>query len=150
LASPVGTVVSDFSTGALRPDTLDRLDYFIAELKKQGIYVNLCLKAGGGFPGTPAGWTYNGKGLDLFYPPFVATVKQYIRNLLTHLNPYTGTTYAQEPAIASLDVQNEDSFGMFTPAQMAGLPEPFASELRKQWVAWLQAKYGTTDGLRAA
>src|SRR5947208_4438888 len=38
-----GTLVANFATGALRPDTLDLLDYFVSELKRQGIYVNLCL-----------------------------------------------------------------------------------------------------------
>src|SRR5206468_252717 len=58
--------------------------------------------------------------------------------------------YAMEPAIASIEVNNENSFGVFPPARLASLPEPFAGELRKQWLAWLKAKYVTTAALRAA
>jgi hypothetical protein len=108
----------------LRNDTLmldagalDRLDYFIAELKKAGIYANLNLnvgrhyKEGDGVPdhgliGVAKGVTYIGERL-------VELQRDYARKLLTHYNPYTKSTYCDEPAIATVEIVNENSLFEF-------------------------------------
>ena len=33
---------------------------------------------------------------------------EYARDLLTHVNPYTGKRYADEPAVALIEISNED------------------------------------------
>jgi aryl-phospho-beta-D-glucosidase BglC (GH1 family) len=144
-----GSLLNYPDNGPINPGALDRLDSFISELKKQGIYVNLNLHVGRAYTGTPSGYDFS-KGLDHFYPPYIAQFKQYVRDLVTHVNPYTGATYADEPAVACIEVNNENTFGMFPPTQLASLPEPFAGELKRQWTAWLRGKYQTTEGLRAA
>jgi hypothetical protein len=99
------------------PEALDRLDYFVAELKKLGIYSNLNLnvgrryKAGDQVPdwdliGVAKAFTYIGDRL-------LALQRDYARQLLTHRNPYTGNEYRHEPAIATVEIVNENSLYEF-------------------------------------
>ena len=149
--SPRGIWTADFS--ALDPDQLDRLDWLIFQLKQKGIYVNLNLHVSRTYPGIPAdapqGFKY-GKGLDNFYPPFIEQQKEYARRLLTHRNPYTKTTYAEEPAVVVVELNNENSLTDKNWNDLRAMPEPFRGELTRQWLAWLKARYGTTAKLRDA
>src|SRR3954454_11659432 len=95
------------------PIQLDKLDYWVAELKKRGIYCDLNLvvgrsyKAGDGVPGyDQIGWA---KALTYFDPRLIELQKAYAEQLLTHYNPYTGSEYRHEPAIAIIELLNENS-----------------------------------------
>ena len=49
---------------------------------------------------------------------------EMVVNLLQHKNPYTGLTYAQEPALSYIEVQNEDDIFWWTSAErLQGLPD---------------------------
>jgi hypothetical protein len=135
--------------GQINQINLAKLDFLVAELKKQGIYVNLNLHVTRQYTGTPAGFDFS-KALDHFYPPYIAQFKKYARDLLSHRNPYTGLTYANEPAVMVIEVNNENTFGMFEPTAFTRLPAALNGELRRLWLEWLKAKYVTTAGLRAA
>src|SRR4051794_825705 len=79
--APAGLLQKDRRT--LDPESLDRLDYFIAELKKQGIYANLNLHVGNKYSGMPegeGGASYF-KGVDNFYPPMIEQQRAYARAL---------------------------------------------------------------------
>ncbi|MEI8341741.1 MAG: carbohydrate binding domain-containing protein, partial [Verrucomicrobiota bacterium] len=127
------------------PEMLDRLDYFIAQLKKNGIYSDLNLHVSREYPGF-AKW--NGspgyfKGVDNFYPPMIALQHDYARALLGHVNPYTGLAYANEPAVAFVEINNEN--GLISEWGNGGfdeMPDPYAADLRRQWNAWLANRYG--------
>ncbi len=95
------------------PVQLDRLDYWFAEIKKRGIYSDLNLvvgrsyRAGDGVPGYgDIGWA---KALTYFDPRLIELQKDYARQLLTHHNPYTGLEYRHDPAIAIIEMLNENS-----------------------------------------
>lgn len=115
---PAGLIDSTKDTTTdFDPEQLDRLDYFIAELKKAGIYSNLNLnvgrryKAADGVPDNDVvqlwkGYTYIGERL-------IELQKDYARRLLTHHNPYTTTEYRNEPAIATVEIVNENSIYEF-------------------------------------
>jgi hypothetical protein len=97
----------------LDPVLLDRLDYFIAELKKQGVYVNLNLnvarsfQAGDGVKDSDQlGFA---KSVTIFDPRIIELEKEYARTILTHRNPYTNTEYRSEPAVAMVELINENS-----------------------------------------
>jgi Carbohydrate binding domain/Cellulase (glycosyl hydrolase family 5) len=143
------SLLNNPDNGTLNTANLDRLDFFMAELKKQGIYVNMNVHVLRKYPGTPDGFDFS-KGLDLIYPPFFAQFKQYARDLLAHKNPYTGLAYTQDPAVAFIELNNENTVGMFEPIQFTTLPEPLNSDIKRQWTEWVRAKYGTTAALRAA
>jgi hypothetical protein len=97
---------------SLDPDQLDKLDWLIYQLKLHGIYTNINTHVSGNYPGMDykgiEHFNY-GKTIDQFYRPYIEKQKVYARMLLTHKNPYTGTTYAEEPAVAFVEVNNENS-----------------------------------------
>ena len=83
----------------------------------------------------------------------IASEKAYAKALLTRVNPYTGLAYTDDPCVAVIEINNENAF--FNNFYHGGgmidkLPEPYASEFRKQWNAWLGKKYASTDALQQA
>jgi hypothetical protein len=119
------------------PQQLDRLDYLVSELKKHGIYMDLNLnvgrsyKAGDGVPDfDKIRWA---KGLTLYDPRLIELEKEYAKNLLTHFNPYTKTEYRNEPAIAIVEIVNEN--GLY-PGFRAPTPY-YAEELARMYAEWL-------------
>ena len=138
------------------PEMLDKLDYLIYQLKLHGIYTNINLHVSRqfgpaeGFPAVEGLPNYD-KGIDNFEPRMIEYQKKYARDLLTHVNPYTGTAYINEPAIAMVEINNENAaFDEYRKGAFDHLPEPYASQLRKLWNAWLKKKYGSDDVLRKA
>ncbi|MEN6547862.1 MAG: carbohydrate binding domain-containing protein [Armatimonadia bacterium] len=135
---------------------LDRLDWFIYQLKQQGIYVNLNLHVSrtlddsDGFPNSKLLPNYN-KGVDNFAAGMIAMQKNYARDLLTHTNPYTKTQYVNEPCVALVEMNNENSLlGFAFDRTLHDLPEPYISELRGYWIDYLKSRYQNTEQLRRA
>lgn len=140
----------------LDPGQLDRLDWMIYQLKQHGIYTNLNLHVSRtlgeaeGFPNVDQTPSYN-KGIDNFEPRMIALQKEYARDLLTHVNPYTGNAYTDEPCVAMVEITNEDSALRFAMGStFERLPEPYASTLQGLWMDWLRERYATTAALREA
>ncbi len=134
----------------LDPEPLARLDFFFAELKKHGIFANLNLHVGRKYPDQPKGAPDMSKGIDNIYPPYVEALKQYARDLLTHVNPHTGLAYRDDPAVAIVEVNNENTllFNPWWPARVSG---PVQDSVRQQWTAWVARKYGSDEAaLRTA
>jgi len=100
-------------TRALDPAQLERLDYFVAQLKERGIYTDLNLNVGRTYKAGDAvrGHELLGfaKGLTLFDSRLIELQKEYARQLLTHRNPYTQAEYRSEPAVAIVELVNENS-----------------------------------------
>ena len=139
-------------------EMLERLDFFLAKLREQGIYADLNLLVGRRF-GVNDGVDPAVNKLDwkaahavgFFHKPHLEAQKAYARQLLTHRNPHTKLTYAEDPAVALVEINNENGlihtwFG----GDFDQLPEPFARDLQAQWNAWLGAKYPTTEALAKA
>ncbi len=149
-------VFADQGLETLSPEALDRLDYFIAALKARGVYADLNLHVSRNYNHyhrTPDG--QDGprvdKIVDLFDPDLIAAQRQYARDLLTHVNPYTKSRYADEPAVGIVEINNENSLFMWNAERtIADLPEPYAAELKRQWNGWLTKRYGDRAKLAAA
>ena len=149
---------ADKSTRALDPEALDRLDHFVAALKRHGIYANLNLlvsrpfNAADGLP--PEIETVVPKDratIGFFYAPLLKLQQEYARKLLTHRNAETGLTYAREPAVAFVEINNENGLAhSWWEGQLDNLPGVFARDLQQQWNAWLHTRYRSTEKLRAA
>ncbi len=138
------------------PEKLDQLDYLIYQLKKHGIYVNINLHVSRwldekeGFPHRDRRPRYD-KGLGNFEPRMIELQKKYARDLLLHRNPYTGLTYAEDPAVAFVEISNEDAlYTVWNWGDLDDLPDPYMATFRKLWNDWLRKKYGTTEALRQA
>ncbi len=144
--------------GELDPGALDRLGYFIAQLKAHGIYSNINLLVGRHFKsaeGLPAeidklDWKESHIP-GFFDAKHLALQKDYARRLLTHRNPHTGLTFAEEPAVAFVEINNENGLiHSWLGGDVDKLPEIFRTELRAQWNAWLLVRHGSTAKLKTA
>jgi len=92
---------------ALRADQLDKLDYLFAALKKRGIYLTIDLYSCRVFRKEDHIGVKGGKALFAVNSAAMETWKRYTRNLLTHVNPYTGLAWKDDPALAVIDLVNE-------------------------------------------
>lgn len=139
----------------LDAEYLDRLDYWVAKLKERGIYSFLVLRAFRSFlPGDevaeadklPRGAT----PYAFFNERLIELQKQFARDLLfSHVNPYTGLALGKDPAVALIEVFNEDSL-FSRPRYWQEMIEPYRSEFQALWIDYLKRSYRTTDALRSA
>ena len=138
----------------LYPEALERLDYFIDQLARHGIRANLNLHVGRSASralGLPDPGTKYDKIVGLFMPALVQAQKQYARDLLGRTNAARKVRYADDPAVAFVEITNEDSLFMWSAADdLRALPDPYATVLRERFSAYLKARYGTTEALRRA
>src|SRR5690606_12795131 len=70
-------------------------------------------------------------------------------NLLNHVNPYTGLRYADDPALAMIELQNEDNVWWFAAERLQSMPT-YRAKLAELFSVWLRRKYGTHEKLVAA
>ena len=105
-------------------------------MKLHGIYVNINLHvarefgAADGFPETEATGHDFDKAVDFFEPRMIELQKNYARDLLTHLNPYTKTRYVEEPAVAVVEINNENTLlGEAWGSKLDNLPPHYKAEL---------------------
>lgn len=145
-------------TRGLDPESLDRLDYLISQLKKNGIYVNLNLlvsrpfNRNDGLPPEIEGLDWKLRhSVGFFYEPLLQLQKEYARELLTHKNPYTQMTYAEDPCVAFVEINNENGLiHTWLGGGIDRLPEVFLKDLQRQWNDYLRKKYRTTENLKKA
>ena len=123
------------------PVQLDKLDWQIYQLKKHGVYTNINLHVSRTYPGPESDVSQFrfDKSLDHFYRPFIELQKEFAKDVLTHKNPYTGTTYTDEPAIAFIEINNENSL-LSNWRQLAMLKGDFKTSLLNQWNGWLNSR----------
>jgi hypothetical protein len=128
----------------------DRMDYLLAKLGENGIYIildvdyplNFRFKPGDNIPGLPEGGP--AAYAEFFNETVASVLHQRMTDVFTHVNPYTKKRYADDPTIAMVEVLNEDSLFWGTVGQ------PFRAELEQKFAAWLRGKYHDDAGLRQA
>ena len=142
----------DPDTGKLSQRNLAKLDRLIAECAANGIYLNLNLHVGRVYPDNPkipGSRTFRySKNVDRWYDPFIQQMEKFSGDLLNHVNPHTGRRYADEPAIACIEINNENTMIRDDLSDLRRLPEPFLGALKQKWTNWLRHRYGTTAELR--
>lgn len=139
---------------ALNPERLDQLDYLLAAFKKRGIYITTDLyvsrpvQAREIWDGAEGRVEMNDFKLAVMVnEKAFANWKTFARNLLTHRNPYTGLTYAEDPALAWLSMINEGNVGNF----LGGIKSPqLKADCQRRWNEFLAKRYGSTAALREA
>lgn len=80
----------------------------------------------------------------LFNPEFQAQYRDWWTALLTTPSPVTGKPLVEEPAVASLEMQNEDSFFFWTFSEQ-NIPDAQLRLLEKLFGDWLDKKYGSVE-----
>lgn len=131
------------------PDTLtlhagrmDRFDRLVAALERRGIYLTTDLYvsrpvlASEVYPGATGNLDYGFKHLIHVNVRAKESWKAFARVLLTHVNPYTGRAYRDDPALATLVLVNE--------GEMANEPDDLRKDPREAalwdaaFAAWKQ------------
>ena len=121
------------------PERLDQLDYLIAALKRNGIYLTTDLytarqPAPEEFPGLPKmapGYEY--KAMVMISPEVRAKFKEWVRRVFTHRNPYTGMSWAEDPAFIGVSILNENSiFFLLQQRCGPGIREFYQKAFRKR------------------
>ena len=138
----------------LSAEALDRLDFFIDQLARQSICANINLHVGrvhSQYLDIPKPNCEYDKMCNIFTPALIDAQKQYARDLLTHVNKYRKVRYADDPAVAIVEITNENSLFMWGAEQtLRTLPPYYADILRSKFNAWLKARYGSDVKLRQA
>lgn len=93
----------------LDKEKLDRFEYFISVLIKKGFYLTTDFYSTRAFDKKEGFPKISPKVLFALDPRARENLKTFIRNLVTHVNPYTGRTLADEPALVSVNLINEDN-----------------------------------------
>jgi hypothetical protein len=124
----------------------DQLWQAVAAMKREGIYLTVSPYYAFALEPKPQ-WgiprdSKNLHGLLFFDPKLQAAYKQWLRQLLEPVNPYTGIPLKDEPAIALIQLQNEDSLLFWTVSQIQGRDLDLLS---RQFGDWLQKKYGSLE-----
>jgi len=145
----------------MSPEGLDRLDYFAAKLKGHGVYYGwshtygfyVCpgnkdrLVAYDEIARSLKGNTY---GFINFAEDVQDLMIEMVVNLLKHKNPHTGLTYAEDPALSFIELQNEDDIFFYTSESAFKACPTYTKLFTARFTDWLKVKYGTEDALKKA
>ena len=142
---------ADSKIGDVKEQELDMLFKLTAALKEEGIY----LVVDAYWPTATSihpGWGLDARsgkpvGLAFFDPKMQKVYKAWMREIYTRENPYTGVRLADDPAIAVIQLQNEDSLLWWQFHSIKGEPLEL---LRNLYADFLQTKYGSLEKARDA
>ena len=140
---------------------LDQMDYFMAKLKENGVYYGLSHTFGYRIrPGNrdrylaydeiQTGLGGNTYGLINFAEDAQDLMIEMVVYALKHQNPYTGQTWAEDPALAYIELQNEDDIFFYTTENALAKCPTYRKDLMRRFSEWLKAKYGTQEALAKA
>ena len=135
--------------GEVNPGQVKHAFEIVDAMKAEGIYTHLSIY----FPlwltpkpGTAWLQGYDGKqhpfAALFFNPDFQAQYRKWWTALLTTPNPATGKALVDEPAVAGVEIQNEDSFFFWTFSEQ-NIPDPQLRILEKMFGDWLSKKHGS-------
>lgn len=151
----------------LEPKKFERFDYFQAKLRETGIYYGWSHIYGHRvLPGDSAyllaydeiksleyPWSHlNGStsGLVNFAPDLQELSIALTVNMLNHVNPYTGLRYADDPALAFIEFQNEDNIFWSAIERALEQAPTYRALLCRLFSDWLIEKYGDQQALEQA
>jgi hypothetical protein len=145
------------TTRRLDPAMLDKFEYLVSCLKQRGIYIYLSpvssrkVRPGDGFPGPFDAAEKVGHGLKfegMFDEFLIELQREYLEQLLTHVNPYTGLPLVNDPVLAMTEVINENTtLWPQASGDFALESDYYRAMLRRQFNQWLRATVGARDAL---
>ena len=135
---------------------LDRFDYFVAKLREKGIYLHIDLLVARAF-NKEDGIEYSDKVdsctkcFPMINESLIELQKDYARKLLQHVNPYTGLALVDDPAVVTIQINNEESAIKGT-AELEGVEhmKSYRQEVQRKFNHFLLMKYDTREKLKAA
>jgi len=164
---PLFDVVS--TNGKVDPAKLDAYDWWFSELKKAGIYscwsvfYHFTVSASDGYPpelfaelsDSGKGGLKDTYGVIQASPQLWEIRQKVLIALLDHKNPYTGLRYADDPALATVEFQNEDCIFFWNPLNQLSSADSktwplHAKMLRQRFAAWVKERYKTDEAVKQA
>ena len=148
---PFQGAAADFE---FNPDYLDRLDYLVAACRRYGLYIY----------GTTASYQLGRKAWNRPFQQRAALKnetlfgvparreewKKLIVKLLTHVNPYTGIAYKDDPAFLCFEFYNEQELHL---QDLLRSPEKYPAKtlafINDGFITFLRKKYKTPEKLSA-
>jgi hypothetical protein len=161
---PVFAVLGPLKNGQFDAKKFEQWDRWFAELKKNGIYMTwsvfypLLITAEDGYEPEllaeleKSGELYGTSGFVNFSRKLQDLEFKYVKALLEHVNPYTKLAYKDDPALAVLEIHNEDCIfwhGPLNPLQANKQPQ-HAKLLRRMFCEWAKKKYADDAALQKA
>ncbi len=161
--SPV-YATSGSDAGTLDPRLRENVHRLVAALKAEGIYTTISLY----FPlwlqpaadhATITGYTGDGSkpakpfALLFFNEAYQELYRGWWREVLHTPDPQTGVALVDEPAVAAIELVNEDSFLFWTfdpGSDPSNIPSAHVADLERRFAAWLIDRYGSLDAAFAA
>lgn len=107
------TEISDTLGNLIYNEHFHAFDYLLSELAKRGFNYVLTPIAfwGNGWPepdeDTPGFSAKYGKGDCLTNPDAIAAQENYLEQFMSHVNPYTGVAYRDDPHLVAVEISNE-------------------------------------------
>lgn len=137
---------------------LERVHYLVSRLKAHGIYsdVNLLVgreyRSGDGLGPEVTGMDWKDAHiLGYFYDPALALHKDYATKLLTPTNRFTSLPLARDPAVAFVEIINENGIiQKWLDGGLDRMPSRYATNLQSRWNTWLVARYTNDAAMLAA
>lgn len=131
----------------------DKFDYQFYQFKKRGIYVkwsSLYNSKAFAEDGVQQADQINQARLNKVMYFFDPTLQQlyfkFLTTIFTHVNPYTGVSYADDPALAFTQAVAKNNIFFY---QTDAIPPYYREQLRRGFNEFLKSKYGSTDTLRS-
>ncbi|MBD5490518.1 MAG: hypothetical protein HDR13_17315, partial [Lachnospiraceae bacterium] len=99
-------------------------------------------------PDYPGGAPSCIKRYPMYNERLIELQKEYAKELLCHVNPYTGLALIDDPAVVTVQINNEESAikGTDNGEQM----KPYQDEVQRHFNNYLLMKYDTRDRLKEA
>lgn len=147
--------------------TIDRLQQVVQANKEEGIYtlaivffiLDLQVNPAWGWEGYTEEWFQNNPdkrslqpfGLLFFSPQMQSVYRNWLRQLFTRPNPYhpTKKPLALDPAIAMIEIQNEDNLFFYT-FRPANYPPEQRQRIHTLFGDWLKIRYGSLAAAQEA
>ncbi len=142
----------DRQASYISPDSMDRLAYFISELKKNGIYYGMDLTPAPLYRDNDVKYFDQISGshaLHWFDPDTMKRRESLAKQWLTWKNPYTGLSIAEDPSAIWVSYCNECSiFKNNTGPNNSN--DYYRKELQNYYNEWLREKYPSREALEYA
>jgi hypothetical protein len=125
---------------------IEVLHRHVAACRENGVYMTICPYWA--HLNVPESWGLEGAtgkmpwGLLFLNPKLQEAYKSWIREAYTRVNPHTGLAIRDDPAVAILQVHNEDSMFFWT---TNGIPPEQMRILEARYADWLKEKYGSLE-----
>jgi len=151
----------------LIPGLWDKMDYFVEQLRRRGIYQGWShiyghrlrpgdrdrVEAYDEIMNANVPWDHlrgSTIGLVNFAPDLQELSIELTVNMLNHENPYTGLRCADDAGLAYIELQNEDDIFWGHTETLLGRCPTYAKMLNGMFSDWLREKYGSDGVLREA